>query len=265
MLHRDLKPSNLLVNSNCDLKICDFGLSRGVEMEQVGELTEYVVTRWYRAPEIMLAVQEYTKAIDVWSVGCIMAELLARTPLFPGEDYIAQLRLITDKLGKPSDKDMDFVTSDRARKFMTSLPAKKPVSFEEAFPAYKDETQALDLLKGMLAFHPDQRITVDAALEHPYLATLHNPDDEPVADFTFSYDFESEEMTSERVQQLVWNEVRALHSDMPEKPPTSGRRIERRSERRSAAADAKADAKAEKEDKGAGKRSISPSPSKECK
>ena len=93
VLHRDLKPSNLLLNSNCDLKICDFGLARGVEDEQK-DLTEYVVTRWYRAPEIMLACQEYTKAIDMWSVGCIFAELLARSPLFPGEDYIAQLRLI---------------------------------------------------------------------------------------------------------------------------------------------------------------------------
>jgi serine/threonine protein kinase len=78
VLHRDLKPSNILVNSNCDLKICDFGLARGVEDEQSGELTEYVVTRWYRAPEIMLACQDYSKAIDVWSVGCIFAELLAR-------------------------------------------------------------------------------------------------------------------------------------------------------------------------------------------
>ena len=82
------------------------------------------MTRWYRAPEIMLACQEYTSAIDMWSVGCIFAELLARTPLFPGEDYIAQLRLICEKIGRPSEKDLDFVTSERARRFMASLQNK---------------------------------------------------------------------------------------------------------------------------------------------
>lgn len=97
VIHRDLKPSNLLVNSNCDLKICDFGLARGIlsENEKVrGDqmlLTEYVVTRWYRAPEIMLACHEYSKPVDVWSVGCIFAELILRKPLFPGDDYIDQV------------------------------------------------------------------------------------------------------------------------------------------------------------------------------
>ena len=95
VIHRDLKPSNLLVNSNCDLKICDFGLARGIHNDRsIGKtmlLTEYVVTRWYRAPEIMLACQEYSKPVDIWSVGCIFAELLKRKPLFAGDDYIDQV------------------------------------------------------------------------------------------------------------------------------------------------------------------------------
>ena len=97
VIHRDLKPSNLLVNSNCDLKICDFGLARGINQGQSeGKggtmlLTEYVVTRWYRAPEIMLACHEYSKPIDIWSVGCIFAELIQRKPYFPGDDYIDQV------------------------------------------------------------------------------------------------------------------------------------------------------------------------------
>ena len=106
VLHRDLKPSNLLVNSNCDLKICDFGLARGINrdpndpytMGTAGGgtmlLTEYVVTRWYRAPEIMLACHEYSYPIDVWSVGCIFAELLLRKPYFPGDDYIDQVCIV---------------------------------------------------------------------------------------------------------------------------------------------------------------------------
>lgn len=93
VLHRDLKPSNLLLNANCDLKVCDFGLARSAAStdDNSGFMTEYVATRWYRAPEIMLTFKEYTKAIDVWSVGCILAEMLSGKPLFPGKDCTFQL------------------------------------------------------------------------------------------------------------------------------------------------------------------------------
>jgi mitogen-activated protein kinase 1/3 len=268
VLHRDLKPSNLLVNSNCDLKICDFGLARGVEDEQSGNLTEYVVTRWYRAPEIMLACQEYTKAIDVWSVGCIFAELLARQPLFPGEDYIAQLRLIYEKLGRPPESDLDFITSDRAKRFISSLTSKDPTPMAELFPSHRGETDALDLLSKMLIFHPAKRISVEKTLEHPFMASLHNPDDEPSADFTFSFAFENEELSRERVQELIWEEIRELHPDISEAPPITTPR--RRPSSAKADADAKADAKIENGDKRGGsdtkasrKRSISPEPSME--
>ncbi|EGE09238.1 CMGC/MAPK protein kinase [Trichophyton equinum CBS 127.97] len=92
VLHRDLKPSNLLLNANCDLKVCDFGLARSAAStdDNSGFMTEYVATRWYRAPEIMLTFKEYTKAIDVWSVGCILAEMLSGKPLFPGKDYLLE-------------------------------------------------------------------------------------------------------------------------------------------------------------------------------
>ncbi len=96
VLHRDLKPSNLLVNANCELKIADFGLARTTS--DTNFMTEYVVTRWYRAPELLLNCSEYTEAIDVWSVGCIFMELLNRKPLFPGKDYVQQLVLITEVL-----------------------------------------------------------------------------------------------------------------------------------------------------------------------
>ena len=101
VLHRDLKPSNLLVNSNCLLKVCDFGLARGVSDEDQTEdqskrllLTEYVVTRWYRAPEVLMACHEYDKPVDVWSVGCILAELLGRKPYLPGNNSIDQVSLM---------------------------------------------------------------------------------------------------------------------------------------------------------------------------
>lgn len=94
VLHRDLKPSNLFLNANCDLKIADFGLARTTSETDL--MTEYVVTRWYRAPELLLNCSQYTAAIDVWSVGCILGEIITRQPLFPGRDYIQQLKLITE-------------------------------------------------------------------------------------------------------------------------------------------------------------------------
>ena len=99
VIHRDLKPRNLLVNSNCDLKICDFGLARVdfAELQwKVAAMTDYVATRWYRAPEVILSWKKYTKAIDMWSIGCILAELVGRKPIFPGSDSQHQLQLITD-------------------------------------------------------------------------------------------------------------------------------------------------------------------------
>lgn len=94
VLHRDLKPSNLLLNANCDLKVGDFGLARTTS--ETDFMTEYVVTRWYRAPELLLNCSEYTAAIDIWSVGCILGEMMTRQPLFPGRDYVHQLKLITE-------------------------------------------------------------------------------------------------------------------------------------------------------------------------
>mmetsp|Transcript_50623 Transcript_50623/g.107852 ORF Transcript_50623/g.107852 Transcript_50623/m.107852 type:complete len:545 (+) Transcript_50623:185-1819(+) len=212
VLHRDLKPSNLLVNSNCDLKVCDFGLARGVlDGDQMRDstkrplLTEYVVTRWYRAPEIMLACHEYDKPVDVWSTGCILAELLARKPFFPGEDYIDQLTLITTKLGKLPEDELDFVTSEKARRFMRKLPNKSPTPLSQQFP--NASAECLDLLRQMLQIHPRKRITVEDALKHPFMAQLHSEEDEPECDRPFDFGFEDEKLHRVRLQELIWEEV----------------------------------------------------------
>ena len=115
VLHRDLKPSNLLLNTNCDLKICDFGLARVADPSHnhAGILTEYVATRWYRAPEIMLNSKAYTKAIDIWSVGCILAEMLGNRALFPGKHYLNQLNLILNVVGTPSPEDLQCIMNEK--------------------------------------------------------------------------------------------------------------------------------------------------------
>ncbi|GKY99383.1 hypothetical protein MPSEU_000893000 [Mayamaea pseudoterrestris] len=227
VLHRDLKPSNLLVNSNCDLKICDFGLARGIaQPEEEGRngtllLTEYVVTRWYRAPEIMLACHEYSFPIDLWSVGCIFAELILRKPYFPGDDYIDQLTIICEKLGKLPEGDLDFVTSDKAKRFMRKLPSKPPIHFSLQFPGTPPE--ALDVVRKMLEVHPDKRITVADALDHPFFAPLHNPSDEPTSSRKFDFSFESEKLDRPRLRELIWEEVgRFRPSSLPVAPRRDG-------------------------------------------
>jgi len=187
ILHRDLKPSNLLLNASCDLKVCDFGLARtGNTASQY--MTEYVVTRWYRAPELLLSCDTYGPAIDIWSVGCILGELLGRRPMFPGKDYIDQLKLIIQKLGSPPESDLGFITSARARDYILRLPRAAPVNWAEVFPGANP--QALDLLDKMLQFDPRRRITVEEALAHPYLEQLHDLAHEPSAPGIFHFDFD---------------------------------------------------------------------------
>eukprot|EP00472_Partenskyella_glossopodia_P000436 CAMPEP_0197542864 /NCGR_PEP_ID=MMETSP1318-20131121/67932_1 /TAXON_ID=552666 /ORGANISM="Partenskyella glossopodia, Strain RCC365" /LENGTH=300 /DNA_ID=CAMNT_0043102157 /DNA_START=298 /DNA_END=1200 /DNA_ORIENTATION=+ len=216
VLHRDLKPSNLLLNSNCDLKICDFGLARVADPEENhgGFLTEYVATRWYRAPEIMLSWKEYTKAIDVWSVGCIFAEILGRKPIFPGQDYMNQLHLIISKLGTPSLEDTEYIANEKAKAYVRSLAYQKGVPLRELYPHASE--QALDLLSNMLTFSPRKRITVEEALKHPYLAKLHDPTDEPVAKSTFDFSFEKYNLNAKMLKALLWQELCRYHKELNE-------------------------------------------------
>ncbi|GFO29168.1 mitogen-activated protein kinase [Plakobranchus ocellatus] len=129
ILHRDLKPSNIAVNEDCELKILDFGLARHTD----DEMTGYVATRWYRAPEIMLNWMHYNQTVDIWSVGCIMAEMLVGRPLFPGSDHIDQLTKILSLVGMPSEELMNKIQSKDAKSFMQSLPVMKKRDFQEVF------------------------------------------------------------------------------------------------------------------------------------
>lgn len=172
VIHRDLKPSNLLLNHDCLLKICDFGLARIIgERHVTNELTEYVVTRWYRAPEVMFSLHLYDYAVDVWSMGCIMAELFNRKPLFAGEDYIHQLLLIFETLGTPTEEDLTAITNVRALNYIQSLPHQNAQPWEQIVPGASP--QAIDLLKQLLTIDPRRRISVRQALEHPFFASLH--------------------------------------------------------------------------------------------
>ncbi|MCO5601388.1 hypothetical protein L7F22_055508 [Adiantum nelumboides] len=210
VLHRDLKPSNLLLNANCDLKICDFGLARtGPEKGQF--MTEYVVTRWYRAPELLLSCDEYGSAIDIWSVGCIFAELLGRKPIFPGKDYLHQLKLILSIIGTPAEVDLHFIPNETARSFIRSQPYTPRVSLAKLYP--NANPLAVDLIDKMLIFDPRKRITVIEALSHPYLAMLHDESLEPVAPTPFDSSFEDEDLKEHDLREKVWGEMVCYHPE----------------------------------------------------
>merc|ERR1712224_210262 len=214
VVHRDLKPSNILVNKNCDLKICDFGLARGYgDDEDDPTLTDYVVTRWYRAPEVVLLASEYTKSIDVWSVGCILCELIGRKPIFQGQDHLHQVKVIFQVLGTPSEADLDWLPSKSpARSFIRKIPACTKQRWENIYP--KATADGVDAIENMLTFHPVKRVSVEQAIRLQYFSTLHMPDDEPVAEKPVNWDFDKFTPTKRLLQNYIYMECYRFHPDI---------------------------------------------------
>lgn len=212
VLHRDLKPSNLLINRNCELKIGDFGMARGLSSSSEDHatfMTEYVATRWYRAPELMLSLSEYTFSIDMWSVGCIFAEMLGRRQLFPGKNYLNQLQLILSVVGTPSEEYITNVGSDRVKTYLQSLPVRKPVEFSMLFP--NATPVAIDLLDHLLQLEPKKRISAEEALAHKYLSQYHDLKDEPICTPPFDFTFEKKLLTKDELRKAIMEEIMDYH------------------------------------------------------
>ncbi|XP_078658560.1 stress-activated protein kinase JNK-like isoform X2 [Branchiostoma floridae x Branchiostoma belcheri] len=246
IIHRDLKPSNIVVKSDCTLKILDFGLARTAGTSFM--MTPYVVTRYYRAPEVILGMG-YTENVDVWSVGCIFGEMVRGKIVFRGNDHIDQWNKIIEQLGTPSQDFMKRL-QPTVRNYVENRPKYAGYSFEKLFPdvlfpaestehnklkgpktrgdqfaGSKDHgkfplatgvrtaakaSQARDLLSKMLVIDPYKRITVDQALQHPYVNVWYDPSEvEGVSPAPIPYDhsIDEREHTVEQWKDLIYKEV----------------------------------------------------------
>lgn len=215
--HRDLKPKNILANANCKLKICDFGLARVAFSDTPTTVfwTDYVATRWYRAPELCGSFfSKYTPAIDIWSIGCIFAEVLTGRPLFPGKSVVHQLELITDLLGTPPAETISGVRNEKARKYLMEMRKKNPVSFTQKFQGL--DPLAVRLMQRLLAFDPKDRPTAEQALADPYFKGLakieREPSCQPISKLEF--EFERRRLTKDDVRELIYREILEYHPQL---------------------------------------------------
>jgi len=210
LVHRDMKPSNLLLNSECLMKVADFGLARSLLdkkdddgiVEESPILTDYVATRWYRAPEILTGSSSYGTPVDMWSLGCIFGEMLGGKPAFPGTSTLDQLEKIGDAIGAPTSDDMESLRSKFALEMLNDMKfpsaplgaeerGHKPfdrnalapgderafnpeLSWRHLYPPTKASESAIDLLCKLMHYNPSHRLTASDGLLHPYCAQFHD-------------------------------------------------------------------------------------------
>lgn len=220
--HRDVKPANIVVDSQCNVKLCDFGLSRADfprESDTPIFWTDYVATRWYRAPELLCSHNEqYTTQIDMWAAGCIMGELVKRRPMFPGRNVYHQIDLVTTFCGTPSPSTIDKMRNQRAREhLMRQLPPKPHENSSSKFPTLGDD--GLSMLHGLLSFDPNDRTDAATSCQHIYFKQLRESIDEgfiapspQMAEADFAWEDEDLHTTTE-LRRKLYDEILAFHPE----------------------------------------------------
>ncbi|XP_036961725.1 mitogen-activated protein kinase 12 isoform X1 [Acanthopagrus latus] len=232
IIHRDLKPGNLAVNEDCELKvprtnnnqtssnqciyhtcflrvskmymspgqILDFGLARQADSEMTG----YVVTRWYRAPEVILSWMRYTQTVDIWSVGCIMAEMLQGKPLFKGSDHLDQLREIMKTTGTPTQEFISKLESEDAKRYIESLPKMEKKDLRSVFSTANP--QAVSVLQRMLLLDPENRVSAAEGLTLPYFKEYREPEGEKEAE-PYDHSVDNSDLTLSQWKRHTFTEI----------------------------------------------------------
>lgn len=217
VIHRDLKPGNILCSIQGTLKICDFGLARGInedlfekiksETGKQSHITSYVATRWYRAPELMLCRKKYSKAVDIWACGCILAEFYGRKPIFMGNDQMHQIVEILKVLETPkSETIMKYGSSVAVEIFSIPKPQYGKMPWKTVYPFAGDK--GLDLVEKMLKWDPDQRLDCDEVLNHSFFKDVRNEKEESVCPYgAFDFEYEHHVTSMNDLTKLLFKEV----------------------------------------------------------
>uniref|UniRef100_A0A8C1AUH9 mitogen-activated protein kinase n=1 Tax=Cyprinus carpio carpio TaxID=630221 RepID=A0A8C1AUH9_CYPCA len=196
----DLKPGNLAVNQDCELKILDFGLARQADSEMTG----YVVSRWYRAPEVILNWMHYSQTVDIWSVGCIMAEMLLGRPLFKGNDYLDQLREIMKITGTPAPDFIMKLQSQDAKNYIRGLPKVPKKDLNTII--FNASSETVNALEQMLVLDPDKRVSTAEALELPLFTEFREPEEETEA-LPYDHSMDNTEMPLDQWKRHTFTEI----------------------------------------------------------
>lgn len=204
--HRDLKPSNLLVNSDCRLRIADFGMAKLAERDysDVNEnedehcfyMTQHVATLPYRAPELLFVMPEHSTAVDIWATGCIFAEMMLRRELFPGRSVSGQIQLVIALMGTPSIRIRKRIACERTKRFLDSFGECSGVSWRSILAGTNASLDAIDLIDRMTRLDPYERISVDEALTHAYMHSFAYPSNERTCPFKVKMDMAAIETLS---------------------------------------------------------------------
>ena len=181
MIHRDVKPENLLIDENLNLKLCDFGFARKVKLNRennnIDTMTDYVATRWYRSPELLLSGGIYGPEVDYWAIGCIMGELADGNPMFPGENEVDQLDCIIKILGNLPEDLVNMYYENPIYNEKELFRVKKPETLEKRYLGILSPT-AIDFMKGLLQLDPNKRLNGDNVFKHKYFSIFMNNNEE---------------------------------------------------------------------------------------